>query len=158
MRASLALALAVGCICAGCAAGRRPVAVVPPGVLPSAAQLEGALASRREAVHSLRALARIRYHDPDESRSSRQAIVVARPDRLRLEVTSLFGSVFVLTTDDGALTAWARQENTVYRGQASPQNLWRYVHVGLPVSELVDIVLGTPPVNRLSASILSGWF
>jgi outer membrane biogenesis lipoprotein LolB len=145
MRAWLALTLTVGSICAGCAAVRRPAVVVPPQVLPSAAQLEAALTSRREAVHSLRALARIRYRDPDGSHSARQAIIAARPDRVRIEVTTFVGSIFVLTSDDGALTAWERQENTVYRGQASPENLWRYIHVELPVSELVDIVLGTPP-------------
>lgn len=145
MRTWPALTLALGFICAGCAAVRRPLAVAPPQVLPSAAQLQAALASRRDAVHSLRALARIRYRDPEGSRSARQAIIAARPDRVRIEVTSFVGSIFVLTADDGALSAWARQENTVYRGQASPENLWRYIHVELPVSELVDIVLGTPP-------------
>ncbi|MFI5395700.1 MAG: lipoprotein insertase outer membrane protein LolB [Candidatus Binatia bacterium] len=135
-------------VCAGCAAVRRGGAPLPPSALPAAAQLEAVLTTRREAVRSLRALAQVHYRDPEESNSSREAIVVARPDRLRVEVMSLFGAVFVLTADDGALTAYARQENTVYRGQASPENLWRYVRLSLPVNELVDIVLGTPPVRQ----------
>jgi hypothetical protein len=124
--------------------------------------LETVLAKRREAVHSLRALAHVHYRDPEESNSSREAIVVARPDRLRVEVLSLFGSVFVLAADGGLLTAYARRENTIYHGRASPENLWRYVGLTLPVSELVDLVLGTPPLRQAAAATVSfdprtGW-
>ncbi|MFN8628364.1 MAG: lipoprotein insertase outer membrane protein LolB [Candidatus Binatia bacterium] len=142
----LLLAVTLGIVGTGCAARRPAGAPPPPARLPSAAQLEEVLASRREAVHSLRALSRLRYRDADQSTSSRQALIVARPDRLRVEVTSLFGAVFVLTADDGALSAF--RDNTVYRGQASPENVQRYIHMGLPVSELVDLVLGTPPVRQ----------
>ena len=143
-----ALALGVAIAAGGCAVVRPPVRMVAPAKLPSVAELQAALAKRREAVHSLRALAHMRYRDAEGSHSARQALVAARPDRVRVEVmTSFLGSVFVLTADDGILTAWNRQENTVYRGHASPENLWRYIHVDLPVTELVDIVLGTPPLR-----------
>ncbi|MBP1686172.1 MAG: hypothetical protein H6Q33_2315 [Deltaproteobacteria bacterium] len=137
------LAVALGIVSAGCASLRRPSTPLPPARLPSAAELETVLANRRETVRSLRALSRLRYRDADQSTSARQVLIVARPDRLRVEVTSLFGAVFVLTADDGALTAY--KDNTFYRGEASPENLRRYIHIGLPVRELVDIVLGTPP-------------
>jgi hypothetical protein len=118
--------------------------VPAPSALPSAADLEAQLAVRRAAVHSLRALAHLRYREPEESGTSRQAIIVARPDRLRVEVLSVLGAVFVVTTNQGAITAYARQEDTVYRGAASPANLERYARVGLPVGDLIDIVLATP--------------
>jgi outer membrane biogenesis lipoprotein LolB len=140
------LAVVLAIVSAGCAGVRRPTPSVPSGRLPTAAELETVLASRRETVRSLRALSRLRYRDAHQSTSFRQALIVARPDRLRVEATSLFGAVFALTADDGALTAY--QDNTVYRGQASPENLRRYIHVGLPVRELVDIVLGTPPQRQ----------
>jgi outer membrane lipoprotein-sorting protein len=138
---------------AGCAATpwTRPHAA--PAVLPSAAEIDAALAARRDSVHSLRALARLRYRDAAQSVTSREAIVVARPDRVRVEVLSLFGSVFLLVAEDGLMTAYARDENTVYRGQASPQNLERYVRLGVPVAELVDIVLGTPPLRHGRAQV-----
>jgi outer membrane lipoprotein-sorting protein len=143
-RATL-LFVALSVLFAGCTASRPVTLRAAPAVLPLAAELEAALAARREAVHSLRALARVRYRDAEQSVSSREAIVVARPDRVRVEVLSVFGAVFLLVADDGLMTAYARDENTVYRGQASPQNLQHYVRLGLPVDELVDIVLGTPP-------------
>jgi hypothetical protein len=131
-------------------------------VLPSAAELEAVLAARRDAVHSLRALARLRYREAGESVSSREAIVVARPDRVRVEVLSLFGAAFLLVVDNGWMTAYARDEDTVYRGQASPENLQRYVRLGLPVGELVDLVLGTPPPQpgqraQVSFDAAAGW-
>ena len=140
-----ALFLILAGLIAGCTATRPLTPRAAPAVLPSAAELEAALAARRDAVRSVRALARLRYHDSEQSVTSREAIVVARPDRVRVEVLSVFGTVFLLVADDGQMTAYARNENTVYRGQASSQNLQRYVHLGVPVDELVDIVLSTPP-------------
>src|SRR5262249_19705137 len=89
-------------------------------------------------------LAHLHYRDPQQSGTSREALIVARPDRLRVEVFSMLGSVFLVITNQGAITAYARQEDTVYRGAASPENLERYARVGLPVSDLIDIVLATP--------------
>lgn len=147
------LFFALSCLVAGCAATRLVTPRAAPAVLPSAAELEAGLAARRDAVRSLRALARLRYRDAEQSVTSREAIVVARPDRVRVEVLSLFGSVFLLVADDGQMTAYARDENTVYRGPASPQNLERYVRLGVPVEALVDIVLSTPPPRAGRAQV-----
>jgi outer membrane lipoprotein-sorting protein len=147
---------------AGCATVRPPLLHAPPATLPAAADLEASLRQRREAVSSLRALARLRYHDPHESSSSRQAIVVQRPDHVRVEVLSLLGAVFLLTADGDTLTAYVPGERTVYRGPATPENLWRYTRLWLPVEELVDIVLGTPsvpvdPRGRVGFDSATGW-
>lgn len=147
---------------AGCGA-RAPVATrVPPDRLPTVFEVDSLLSERRNAVRGMRALARLHYRHPEGNDSSREAIVVGRPDRLRVEVLSLFGAVFVLTADEGRFTAYARQENTLYRGTASPENMWRYARVGLPVVDLVDLVLGTPPQRTESWSHVSydeetGW-
>ncbi len=154
--------VAVSVLSAACTA-RRPLAShVAPPVLPSATHLEAVLQARRSSVHSLRALAQLRYQDRDESNTSREAIIVARPDRLRVEVLSLFGSVFVLTADNGAISAYARQDDTVYRGSASPENLWRYARLDLPVPDVVALVLATPPgvlerTAQVSFDTDTGW-
>jgi hypothetical protein len=96
-------------------------------------------------VVSLRELARLRNRDPEDSNTSREDIAIARPDSLRVEVLSFLGAVFVLTTASGRFTAYALREGTVYRSEASPENMWSYARVGLPVVDLVDIMLGTPP-------------
>lgn len=144
-RLSLGVALVALSLLAACGASRPTTVFRAPDTLPDAAQLNDALESRRGAVRSLRALARLRYRDLEASNTSREAIAVARPDRLRVEVLSFFGAVFVLTTDNGRFTAYARREGTIYRGEASPENMWSYARIGLPVVDLVDIMLGTPP-------------
>ena len=130
----------------GCSAVRKISTRGRPEVMPTAAQLQAALEQRRAQVRSLRALARLQYRHPEGPNVSREAIVVERPDRLRVEVLSMvLGAVFVLTARDNAFTAYARGEDKIYRGVASPQNMWRYARIGLPIVDLVDLVLGTPP-------------
>jgi len=130
---------------AGCAAQQPLPRPLPPDRLPTVFEIDSVLSERRNALRSVRALGRLQYRHPDGSSSSREAIVIARPDRMRVEVLSFFGAVFVLTARDGDFAAYARQENTLYKGTASPENMWRYARVGLPVVDLVDLVLGTPP-------------
>jgi outer membrane lipoprotein-sorting protein len=144
----------LGILVAGCGATRRAVPSEAPKTLPAAHELEAHLQERRQTLHSMRALARLRYRDPHDSNTSREAIVVARPDRLRVEVLSFFGAMFVLAADDGEMTAYSRREHTVYQGAASPENMWHYARIGMPVRDLVDIVLGTPPAsNTVSATV-----
>jgi len=128
----------------GCAASRPPSPQRPPATLPSVAELDAALATRRSALQGLRAVARLRYTDGADTASARQAVVVERPDRVRVEVLSMLGAVFLLVTDHGQLTAYVRDEHTVYRGAASPQNLARYARIGVPIDALVDLLLATP--------------
>jgi hypothetical protein len=154
--------LAAFCLASACAARRPRPEFRAPDALPAAAQLDASLASRRDAVHSIRALARLRYRDTESANTSREAIAVSRPDRLRVEVLSFFGAVFVLTTENGRFTAYSRREETLYRGEASPENMWSYARIGLPVVDLVDLILGTPPRRTADWSQVSwdperGW-
>lgn len=148
--------LAAVVLVAGCASrsALRPVPA-PAGTLPGADAIFAALAQRREAVRAVRAIARLSYSAPDESHKAKQLLVAERPDRLRFEILSPFGAVFVLTTADGTLTAWARDEAIVYRGVASRQNLERYANVDLPVGTAVDLLLGTPPLHQDADSVVS---
>lgn len=148
--------LATVMLLAGCAPRLAPrPAGAPLGTLPAAEQIFAALAQRRSAVRGVRAMARLSYTSPEESRRAKQLVIAQRPDRLRFEILSPFGAVFVLTAADGALAAWARDESTVYRGTASAQNLQRYAQVDLPVATAVDLLLGTPPLQADRDSVVS---
>lgn len=125
------------------------------GPLPGADVLLAAVAARREAIHSLRTLARLAYESPEESHRARQLILAARPDRLRMELFSPFGTVFVLTTLESRLAAYSRGERTVYRGAASAHNLERYASVALPVATAVDLLMGTPPLRSGGTTVVS---
>jgi len=153
-RATAVLATAV--LLAGCASRPAPrPGAVSIGTLPSAQRVLDGLAQRRAAVRGLRAMARLSYVSPEESRRAKQLVVVERPDRLRFEVLSPFGAVFVLTAGGGVLAAWAREESTVYRGAASAENLQRYAQVDLPIATAVDLLLGTPPLRGDVDSVVS---
>ncbi|MCK6554033.1 DUF4292 domain-containing protein [Candidatus Binatia bacterium] len=144
LRLAVATAIVCGLSLGGC--GLRRQAEIPPSTtLPTPQELDSVVSSRRESVSTLRALARVRIKDPAGTVASREAIVVARPARLRVEVLSAFGSLLVFTVDEGQLRAYASGEDTVYTGTASPENLSRYAGVGLAPDHLVDLLLGTPP-------------
>lgn len=154
----LAAVLATAVMLAGCASRPAPPPPAAPlAALPPAEQILASLAARRSAVHAVRALARLSYTSPEESRRAKQLVVAERPDRLRLEVLSPFGAVFVLATDGGTLAAYDRGESTVYRGTASAQALARYAGVDLPVDTAVDLLLGTPPLapHPAAAAVVS---
>lgn len=118
-----------------------------PVALPelSAADLQAVLAHRREALRSLRSEATIAVSTPRGSASARQMIAVERPDRLRAEVFSPFGTVLAVVADQGRLAAYVREENVVYRGAASADNLRRWSGLDLRVADAVDLLLGGPP-------------
>lgn len=155
MRRWAVAALAVMAV-AGCAP--RRIEQLPPPTsleLPAAADLLGSLRARRESIRGLRAVARMSYTVDGDSRRARQILVAERPDRLRLEVLSPFGTVFVLATDKGQLAAYVPEEGVVYRGRASADNLARYIPIDLPVSTAVDLILGTPPMDGRREPVVS---
>ncbi len=123
--------------------------------LPEPDVLLESLEARRAAVRGVSTIARLAYTAPGESQRAKHVIIAERPDRLRLEVLSPFGVVLVLTSSDGTLSAYARDEATVYRGTASAENLKRYVQVELPISTAVDLILGTPPLRAHYYSVVS---
>lgn len=142
-----ALALALSVSLAGCTLTRPLPRSQAPLQLPEAAELESLLNERQASLHSLRALARLRYRDGEESGSSRQVVIVSRPNRLRVEVLSILGTVFVVTADDQTFSAYARDEATVYRGTPSQGLMARYARVALTPSELVSLVLASPELG-----------
>lgn len=144
----LLLAAGIGAVLSGCGVGKKPSGEQELRQLPIVADPLRSLQQRAERFQGLRALMRLQYRDPKETHSSREAIVVARPDRLRVEVLSLFGSVFLLATDKGRLLAYVPEDRTVYLGAASAENLWRYTRLWIPVEDLVDLLLATPGHQR----------
>ena len=147
MRRAAIAVLATAVALAGCTPRPAPRPPAPRGALPAAEQLDAAVAARRAALQSLRAWARLSYESPEESRKVKQLLIAERPDRLRMELFSPFGAVFVLAAADGRLAAYDRGTSTVYRGAATAANLQRYTQVGLPVDDAVALLLGAPPTG-----------
>jgi len=103
------------------------------------------LAARRSAVTSLRARARL--HAGLSGAWTRQALVVRRPDSVRVDVLSPFGLVLALGVRDSFLWAYPAGEATRYEGPATRANVTRFLGAPLAVGDLVDILLGVPPAR-----------
>ena len=103
------------------------------------------LAERRGAVTSLRARARIR--SGLEGLWTRQALVVDRPDRIRVDVLTPMGLALALGTGNARLWAYQPSERVRYEGGATPQNLVRLLGAPLALGDVVDILLGVPPAR-----------
>ncbi|HLK10746.1 MAG TPA: hypothetical protein VKW76_05160 [Candidatus Binatia bacterium] len=124
---------------AGCAL-RGPRVEVRPATVD---ELLGALTARRAALTSLRARAQVRT---GLARLwTREAIVVQRPNDVRIDVLSPFGLALALGTDGSVLWAYPPAEGTRYEGPATPANLARFLGTPVAVGDLADILLGLPP-------------
>jgi hypothetical protein len=128
---------------AGCAL--RPPAPLPPA---SAHELLETLAARRAAISTLRARARLRAGL--EGVWTREALLVARPDALRIDVLTPFGLALAVGARADVLWAYPPAERTRYEGAATPTNLNRFLGAPLEVADIVDILLGVPPAREVT--------
>ena len=98
-------------------------------------------------VSSVQGLAKVKVHSPEKSMNGTQVILAEKPDRLRAETLSLFGSpVLLLAADGERLGVLLPTRNIYYTGAASPANLGRFIRIPLRLSDLVSVLLYQPPM------------
>jgi outer membrane lipoprotein-sorting protein len=136
--AALALPLAV----AGCARG---------GLSPKlAADPEALLAEVRSAqsrVERVRGTARVRVESPGLNGTITELVAAEKPARLRLETLDFFGNPAALLVADGERFGfYDARSRTWYRGDATPENVSRFLPVALPPGELVTVLCGSAPI------------
>ncbi len=146
MRGISRLAGAAGLLLAGACAtipGSPPAA--GPGA-PSVA-LVARLAEAEAAIRTVRGLASVSYSGPGGSGSATQVIVVALPDRARLETLTPLGTAGVILTirgDELRFHSLLSQEYGV--GRATPALLGRLARVPVPPGPLLRLVAGLAPL------------
>lgn len=111
------------------------------------AELVQTLAVRVHQFRSLRALATVSYWGTEGRAGFQEAILVHRPDRLRLETLSLLGAILIVTVDADEITGFHPREGLFYRGISSKENLFRYTKIPLELGELTSLLMGLPPVE-----------
>ena len=111
------------------------------------AGLSSILAQRADRFRSIRSLARVYYWDREEQGGFQEAILIHRPNRLRLETLSNFGAILIVTADEDEVVGYHLREGIFYRGRSSKENLLRYTQIPLELGELTALLLGLPPVN-----------
>ncbi len=119
-------------------------------------QLIESMRQRQADFRSLRALARIDYAGPEGKSGFQEAIVVQRPDRLRLETLSFLGAILIVTVDDKEIVGYHPRESLFVRGKRSKENLYRYTQIPLEIDEITALLLGLPPVDPAAAPRLEG--
>lgn len=98
-------------------------------------------------VTSIQGLAKVKVHTPEHSLNGTQVILAERPDRLRAETLSPFGSPMLLLAADGEqLGVLLPSRNLYYVGAATPVNLGRFVRIPLSLADLVSLLLYQPPM------------
>lgn len=132
-----------------CSVRRPPQPLqVPSPELPSAQQLLAGPEARRQALASLRGLARVTYADSQEKGTARQAVAVSAPDRFRLELFSPIGIASLSVCDGRTLASYFPTDKTLYRGAATPLNVARFTRVGLSPRDIASVLLGFPPLPQ----------
>jgi outer membrane lipoprotein-sorting protein len=133
---------------AGCRPARpRPIL---PDTLPTASDLLATVAARRQAVTSVRGMARIAWERGEERIGARHVVVVAPPDRFRLEVLSPLGAVAVATCDGPELAVWVRREHRTYRGPATAESMAAYAGLPIDVADVAAVLVGLTPERRVT--------
>jgi outer membrane lipoprotein-sorting protein len=131
---------------AGCATMKAPGDEVPAPEAQGRALLAAWL-ERGAAVQSLQGLAKVKVKSGQGSMSGTQVLLAARPDRLRAETLSPFGTPLLsLATDGRQLTVLFPGDNLFLTGEATMANLARFTRVPLAPAALVDILLWQPPL------------
>jgi hypothetical protein len=116
----------------------------------SAGELLSSLDARRAAVSTLRARARLRAGL--EGVWTREALLVRRPDALRIDVLTPFGLALAVGARGDVLWAYPPAERTRYEGAATAANLTRFLGAPLEVTDIVDILLGVPPARDVTGT------
>ena len=160
--ACLALMMCLTVILGGCAAVKAPLAEMPAPEAEGQALLARWL-DRGESFQTLQGLAKVKVKTPQGSVNGTQVVIASRPDRLRVEALSPFGTPLLSMASDGRqLTVILPGENLYYAGAATMENLTRFTGVPLSPTMLIDILFWQPPLldfREISAFRLGegGW-
>jgi hypothetical protein len=135
--------------------------VTPPETKPPVPQWESgqlieSITQRREDLRSVRALAQVNYSGPEGKQSFQEAVIVQRPDRLRLETLTFMGAILIVTANNKEIIGYHPREGVFVRGARSKDNLRRYTQIPLELEEITALLIGLPPVDPKTAPTQEG--
>lgn len=85
------------------------------------------------------------------------ALMIKRPDSLRLESIPMIGPPdFFISLAAGEMRIFMPSRGSFYKGAATPHNISRFLHISVSATELVSLLLGLPPDNETGERKLSG--
>lgn len=137
----------LGSIITGCATTKPPALPQPPVPQWESSKLIESMGQRRQQFRSLRALARVNYAGPEGKHGFDEAVLVQRPDRLRLETLTLLGAILIVTANDKEIIGYHPREGALVRGRSTKENLLRLTQIPLELDEITALLVGLPPVE-----------
>ncbi len=127
----------------------------PEGALTAPQELLAAMDAAMEPVQTARFKnAALQYYGEQGRVSVRQTLLVAQPDRLRVQtyLPGIDDTAGVLVCACGRFAYHDRQENVYYYGEADAQNISRFLPVGLTCGDVGRVLLGGPPRDRIAGA------
>ena len=131
----------------GCATVTPPSAPKPPVPQWEASKLVESMKQRSEQFRSLRALAQVNYAGPEGKHGFQEAVIVQRPNRLRLDTLTFLGAILIFTANDKEILGYHPREGVFVRGLPTPEHLRRYTQLPLELPEITMLLMGLPPVD-----------
>jgi uncharacterized protein DUF4292 len=130
-----------------CTTVAPPAAPKPPVPQWEPDKLTASLKQRAEKFRSLRALAQIDYAGPEGKHGFEEAVIVQRPDSVRLETLTFLGAILIFTANDKEMLGYHPREGVFVRAQPAKENLRRYTQISLDLREVTLLLLGLPPID-----------
>lgn len=145
---ALVRALTVAFIVTGCASTAKPPSL-PQLPVPQweSSKLIESMGQRWAQFRSVRSLARVNYAGPEGKHGFEEAVLVQRPDRLRLETLTMLGAILIVTANDKEIIGYHPREGVLVRGRSSKENLLRLTQIPLELDEITSLLVGLPPVE-----------
>ena len=127
-----------------------------PAKGPQTAEAVLAKALARPLPTSVQGMSRLEAFVDGTARKADVVLLVERPDRAQFKaLTPTLDLVAVLSTDGKRFTSYERGRSKCYVGEACAKNMARLVPIALPPRQLVEAVLGRPPLIDAKSQKLS---
>jgi outer membrane lipoprotein-sorting protein len=134
------------CILWGCIAAKAHRPVDPGAISLSPEAILEKFVQKNQIPEAFQAIARFDIETPEGRHILKAALMIKRPDLLRIESLPVMGppDLIVIIRGD-RLEVFLTQRGEIYEGKASRENLVRFLPVGLEKEELLAFLAGTTP-------------
>jgi outer membrane biogenesis lipoprotein LolB len=107
-------------------------------------------------LKQFKGLMQVRIQVPNRSINGRAAFAAAIPGRLRLEFLNPIGQpLFQLASDGRAITVISMPDNDIHHLKQTGNALERLIGVPLSIQDLMDVLIGRPPLPDYVAAQIS---
>jgi hypothetical protein len=106
---------------------------------------------------AITAIAKIDIADQDTRYLFKAAVMMKRPDSLRLELMPLIGSPdLFISMENGEMRIFIPSKKRFYQGRTTARNISRFLHVYIDGNELISLMMGLPPYHENQRQNLTG--